>query len=118
EGQPLHPARGDEALGLEDLEVQAYAEAAAKPTGTRGIRDQVKPPHDDRHLGFERLCRRGLEKAERSVAAVDAVTGGPAAAAADHRLDHGDVAPARLRVGQRERDHAALTAAGRRNVLA
>src|SRR5882762_5605588 len=77
----------------------------------------MEAPHDDRHLGLERLGRRGLEKSERGIAAVDAVAAGPSAAAADHRLDHGDVAPARLRVRQRERHHAALTAAGRRNVL-
>ena len=76
-----------------------------------------QPAHYDRHLGLQRLRGRRLEEPERGVAAVDAVAGGPAAATADHRLDHRHVAAARLGIGQRERDHATLAAAGGRDVL-
>ena len=41
---------------------------------------------------------------------------GRAAAAADHRLDHGHVAPPRLEIRQREGDHAALPAARGRDL--
>src|SRR5438552_3269117 len=87
EAQPLHPSRGHEPLGLEHLEVETDAEAAAKAARPCGVRDQMEPAHDDRHLGLERLGRRRLEKAERGVAAVDAIARGAPAAAADHWLD-------------------------------
>ncbi len=42
EAQPLHAARGHQPLGAEDLEVQPHGEAAAEPTGSSRVRDQVK----------------------------------------------------------------------------